>query len=190
MMGIRFATGGVFMMRILALLILIPFARASASTVVAMSLDQMTERAESVLVGRVTGTRADWNTARTRIYTYVTLEVDRYLKGGSASKVATVRVLGGRVGPYAAMVPGSPRFEVGEEVLLFCAGGGARIPTVVGLSLGKFTIATDTRGEKILTRDISGLMLANHRTDARKPGDPVTRYRLSDVESRILEAAR
>jgi hypothetical protein len=155
-----------------------------------MTLDQMAERAESILVGRVTGTRADWNAERTRIYTYVTLDVDRYLKGGGPSKVATVRFLGGQVGAYMAMVPGSPRFELGEEVLLFCAGGGARIPTVLGMSLGKFTIVTDARGEKILNRDISGLMLANHRTDARKPGDPVSRYRLAEVESRIVEATR
>jgi hypothetical protein len=190
MIRIRIATGGSFMLRILACLLVFAAARASASTVVAMTLDQMSERAESIFLGRVTGTRADWNAERTRIYTYVTLEVDRYLKGGSESKVATVRFLGGRVGPYAAMVPGSPRFEVGEEVLLFCAGGGARIPTVLGMSLGKFTIVADPSGERVLRRDISGLMLANHRTDARKPGDPITRYRLAEVEARIQEAIR
>ena len=178
------------MLRILALLLLFPATQAAASTVVAMTLEQMSERAESIFLGRVTGTRADWNAERTRIYTYVTLEVDRYLKGGSDSKVATVRLLGGRVGPYLAMVPGTPPFDRGEEVLLFCAGGGARIPTVLGLSLGKFTIVADASGEKIVKRDISGLMLANHRSDARKPGDPVTRYRLSEVESRIQESVR
>jgi len=178
------------MLRILALLLLFPATQAAASTVVAMTLEQMSERAETIFLGRVTGTRADWNAERTRIYTYVTLEVDRYLKGGSDSKVTTVRLLGGRVGPYLAMVPGTPQFDVGEEVLLFCAGAGARIPTVLGMSLGKFTIATDASGEKIVKRDISGLMLANHRTDARKPGDPVTRYRLSEVESRIQEVVR
>jgi hypothetical protein len=178
------------MARILALLLLLPATRAAASTVVAMSLEQMSERAESIFLGRVTGTRADWNGERTRIYTYVTLEVDRYLKGGSESRVATVRLLGGRVGPYLAMVPGAPRFDTGEEVLLFCAGGGARIPSVVGMSLGKFTIVTDASGEKIVKRDISGLMLANYRTDSRKPGDPVARYRLSEVLSRIEESVR
>jgi hypothetical protein len=178
------------MLRILAFLLLFPAAQAGASTVVAMTLEQMSERAESIFVGRVTGMRADWNAERTRIYTHVTLEVDRYLKGGNGSRVTTVRLLGGSVGPYLAMVPGSPRFETGEEVLLFCAGGGARLLTVLGMSLGKFTITADAFGEKIVKRDISGLMLANHRTDARKPGDPVTRYRLSEVESRIQEAVR
>jgi len=178
------------MLRILAFLLLVPAAQAGASTVVAMTLEQMSERAESIFLGRVTGTRADWNAERTRIYTYVTLEVDRYLKGGSGSSVATVRLLGGRVGAYLAMVPGTPQFDMGEDVLLFCAGGGARIETVLGMSLGKFTITADASGEKFVKRDISGLMLANHRTDARKPGDPVTRYRLSEVESRIQEAVR
>jgi hypothetical protein len=190
MIDIRIASGGFFMLRILALLLLLPVAQASASTVVAMTLDQMAERAQSIFLGRVTGTRADWNAERTRIYTHVTVEVDRYLKGGGGSKVATVRYMGGTVGGYAAVVPGAPRFEVGEEVLLFCAGGGARIPTVLGMSLGKFTIVADAAGERILKRDISGLILASHRSDSNKPGDPVTRYRLADVESRIREALR
>ena len=178
------------MKRILALLLLLPAPKASASTVVAMNLEQMSDRAQTIFLGRVTGMRADWNAERTRIYTYVTLDVSRYLKGGGDSQVETIRVFGGQVGPYLASVPGSPRFEIGEEVLLFCAGGGARVPTVLGLSLGKFTIATDASGEKIVKRDISSLMLANHRTDTRKPGDPVTRYRLSEVESRIREVVR
>lgn len=178
------------MLRVLAVVLLLSASEAAASTVVAMTLDQMSERADAIFVGRVTGTRADWNAERTRIYTYVTLEVDRYLKGGSESRVATVRLLGGRVGSYLAMVPGSPQFDAGEEVLLFCSGRGARIPTVLGMSLGKFTISTDASGEKIVKRDISGLILASHRTDSRRPGDPVARYRLSEVESRIREVVR
>lgn len=173
-----------------ALLLLLPLlfrpqTEAEASTVVAMSLEQMTDRAQTIFLGRVTGTRADWNVERTRIYTYVTLDVDRYLKGGSPSGTETIRLLGGRVGPYLAMVPGTPEFRMGEEVLLFTAGAGARIPTVLGLSQGKFTVVPDVNGERIVKRDITSLMLANYRSDSRKPGDPVNRYRLSEVEARI-----
>jgi hypothetical protein len=163
---------------------------AAAATVVAMSLEQMTDRADAIFVGRVSSIRSDWNPERTRIYTYVTFEVDRYLKGGRGSRVETVRLLGGRVGPYLAMVPGSPQFVEGEEVLLFQAGGGARIPTVLGLSMGKFSVVRDEAGETMVKRDISSLMIAEHRTDARKPGDPLTRYRLDEVESKIREALR
>ncbi len=164
--------------------------RSEAGTVRAMNLEQMTDRADMIFTGRVVGKRAEWNAERTRIYTYVTFEVETYLKGGSEARVATVRLLGGRVGRYLAHLPGTPQFGIGEEVLLFCAGQKARVPSVLGLSLGKFTIASNADGERILKRDISTLMLANYSTKSRKPGDPVRRYRLSDVAARIAEYQR
>ena len=171
---------------LVATALLWPRGGAEAGTVLAMNLEQMTDRADMIFVGRVVGQRAEWSADRTRIYTYVTFEVDRYLKGGAGgSRQTTVRLLGGRVGPYLAKVTGMPQFTEGEDVLLFCAGAAARMPTVLGMSLGKFTIATDGEGERIVRRDISTLMLANYRTDSRKPGDPVNRYLLADVEGRI-----
>ncbi|HSF18303.1 MAG TPA: hypothetical protein VLK65_22400 [Vicinamibacteria bacterium] len=163
---------------------------ARAATVVAMNLEQMTGRSDVIFVGRVTGQRADWNADRTALYTYTTFDVDRYLKGGSAARSMTIRLPGGQVGPFMVRMPGAPSFEPGEEVLLFCSGAGARIPTVLGLSLGKFTITADPSGEKIVKRDISGLVLANFRTDSRTPADPVNRYRLADIEARIAEFSR
>lgn len=171
-------------------LVLFSHSRATASTVLAMSLEQMTERAQMIFTGRVVGTRADWNAERTRIYTYVTLEVDRFLKGDATSNTVTIRMWGGRVGRYRSFVPGTPQFATGENVLLFCSGAQARVPTVLGLSLGKFSVTADGSGEAMLKRDISGLMIANHRSDSRQVGDPVTRFRLSEVESRIAEALR
>ena len=163
---------------------------SEAGTVRAMNLEQMTDRADMIFTGRVVGKRAEWNTQRTRIYTYVTFEIETYLKGGNDARVATVRLLGGQVGRYLAHLPGTPQFGIGEDVLLFCAGDQARLPSVLGLSLGKFTITSNADGERILKRDISTLMLANYNTKSRQPGDPVRRYRLSDVASRIAEYQR
>jgi len=159
-----------------------------AATVEPMTLDQMTQRAEAIFVGQVVGSRAQWNTQRTRIYTYVTLEVERFLKGGGSGREMTIRLWGGQVGPYTSIIPGTPQFIKGEDVLLFCNGSGARVPTLLGLSLGKFTITRDATGEQILKRDISGLVLANYRTDSRPVGTLPTRYRLSEVEARIQSA--
>lgn len=170
------------------LTMVVPSERVEAATVEAMTLDTMAQRAEMILVGRVIGSRADWNAQRTRIYTYVTFEVDRFLKGGAGEREVTIRLWGGQVGGFTSMVPGTPRFMHGEEVLLFCSGSRARIPTVLGLSLGKFSITQNAAGEKILKRDISGLVLHNYRTDSRPVGAPLTRYRLADVEARIQSA--
>jgi len=118
----------------------------------------------------------------------VTFEVERFLKGGFGERTITLRLLGGQVGAFRAVVPGTPKFSLGEEVLLFCVGSQGRIPTLLGLALGKFTLSLDAAGEKIVKRDISGLVLASFRTDSRPVGALPTRYRLSEVESRIRAA--
>jgi hypothetical protein len=161
-----------------------------SATVEAMTLEDMADRADVIFVGKALGATADWNARRTRIYTYVTFEVEKYLKGGTGGRQMTIRLWGGQVGGMMAVVPGTPRFVPGEEVLLFCAGSRARVPTVLGLALGKFTLTRGSTGDTILKRDISGLILANYRTDSQPVGAPPTRYRLSEVESRIAAALR
>jgi hypothetical protein len=160
---------------------------ANATTVEAMTLQEMAQRADFIFVGRAVDSHADWNIQRTRIYTYTTFQVDRFIKGAGGDEV-TIRLWGGQLGPMRAIVPGTPSFVPGEEVLLFCVGTGARVPTLLGLALGKFTLTRDEDGEAILKRDISGLVLANYRADSRPAGTPPTRYHLADVEARIHQA--
>jgi hypothetical protein len=161
---------------------------AEAATVEAMTLQQMAQRADFIFVGRAVSSHADWNVRRTQIYTYTTFEVDRFLKGGTGERQVTLRLWGGQLGPMRAIVPGTPSFAPGEEVLLFCVGSGARIPTLLGLASGKFTLTRDQDGEAILKRDISGLILTNYRTGSQPASTPPTRYRLAEVEARIDQA--
>lgn len=157
------------------------------ATVEPMSLDDLARRADFIVIGRCVALRADWNASGTRIYTYATIAVERFLKGGGVREV-TLRVLGGQVGGMAAIVPGSPTFNTGEEVLLFCVGGEARMPTVLGLSLGKFTLTRDEAGVRMVKRDLSGLTLADYRTDSRPVGTPPVRFPLAEVEARVARA--
>ena len=176
----------------LAVVILTASVPANAATVEAMTLEEMAQRADFIFVGRAVDSRADWNVQRTRIYTYTTFQVERFIKGGtgggSGEEQVTLRLWGGELGPMRSIVPGTPQFAPGEEVLLFCVGSGARIPTLLGLALGKFTLTRDDAGETMLKRDISGLVLANYRTNSQPAGTPPTRYRLSDVEALIDRA--
>ncbi len=176
------------MMMVLGFSILLPGTDGEAATVEAMTMSQMAQRAEMIFIGRVVGSRAEWNTQRTRIYTYTTFQVERFLKGGAAETEITIRLWGGQVGRMRAVVPGTPRFASGEEVLLFCAGTRARVPTLLGLAQGKFTLSRNASGERILKRDISGLVLVNHRTDSRPVGAPLVRYSLHEVEAHIRAA--
>ena len=169
-------------------LVLVPGTKSEGATVEAMTLEEMAQRADMIFIGRSIGSRADWNAQHTRVYTHTTFEVERFLKGGAGERSMTVRLWGGQVGPLRSIVPGTPDFTNGEQVLLFCVGSGARVPTLLGLALGKFTLSVDDAGERILKRDISGLILVNYRTDSVQAGTPPTRFLLSEVESRISAA--
>jgi len=175
----------VFFLLSVILLLLVPGMKVEGATVEAMTLEEMARRADMIFIGRSIGSRADWNAQHTRIYTHTNFVVEHFLKGGAGERSMTIRLWGGQVGPFRAIIPGTPNFTNGEEVLLFCVGSGARIPTLLGLSMGKFTLTVNDAGERILKRDISGLILVNYRTDSLKAGMPPTRYLLSEVESRI-----
>ncbi len=159
-----------------------------ASTVLAVPLDEMARRADQILTGRVVGVRSQVSARRTSIHTFVTIEVDQWLKGGRGGSLVTLRVLGGEAGGYRLVVAGAPSFQLDEEVLVFTDGGAARVPTVFGLAQGKFRLETDPgTGERVLHRGLAGLNLADEsgRTLAHQEAEPVA---LSHVEG-VVRAA-
>ena len=132
-------------------------ASLEASTVRRLTLDEMAVRADQIFMGEVVGITSQMNARRTGIHTFVTIEVDEYLKGGRR-KLLTLRFLGGDAEGYRLVVPGSPVFHLGEEVLVFSDGGAGRIPAVLGMAAGKFTVDRDpATGDRVLRRSLAGL---------------------------------
>jgi len=54
-----------------------------ASTVRRLTLDEMAVRADQIFTGQVIGIASQLNARRTGIHTFVTIEVDEYLKGAA-----------------------------------------------------------------------------------------------------------
>ena len=106
---------------VLAVLLLVA-GGLEASTVRHLPLDQMARRADQIFTGEVVGITSQLNARRTGIYTFVTVAVDDYLKGGRRD-LLTLRILGGEAEGYRLVVAGSPVFRLGEEVLVFSDGG-------------------------------------------------------------------
>ncbi len=155
-----------------------------ASTVRFLPLDQMAVRADQIFTGEVVGIASQMNARRTGIFTFVTIEVDEYLKGGRRD-VLTLRFLGGDAEGYRLTVPGSPEFHLGEEVLVFSDGGAGRIPTVLGMAAGKFTLRRDpVTGDRLLERSLEGLNLEDSR------GNRVTASRAGSEAPPSLDAVR
>ncbi len=141
---------------------------AGATTAVALSNRAMAEGAEVIATGRCVDVRSVWE-GRTLV-TLATIALDDVLKGDVAGTV-TVALPGGvdanRRFPVAMTYPGAPQIAVDEAVFLFLdrGNGASAALTVMGFSQGKFSIVDDGRGERAVSRNLSGLTLRSAGVD-------------------------
>jgi len=122
-----------------------------ASQVRLVNLEEMAQRADRIFQGRCISVRSGRDTVLDRSVTYATFVVQRAVKGNLHGRV-TIKVLGD-MDPATSkddMIEGLPRFESGEEVVLFLHGDSARgLTSPVGFSLGKFVVTRDKQGRPI-----------------------------------------
>jgi hypothetical protein len=133
---------------------------AGATTVMKLSLKDLTKNSETIVRATVVDETARYD-ANKEIYTYYTLRVLEPVKGGSAKdQVITIRQIGGVVGTIASIVPGTPSFKKGEEVVVFLTQrDAAGYPWVMGLQQGKYSVSSDENGQKRVRNELDGLKL-------------------------------
>jgi hypothetical protein len=118
-----------------------PFMRASATSVIPPSFDELVEEAEIIFEGRLTASESKWvgeNETR-RIQTDHVFQVTESLKG-SVPSIYTLQVLGGTVGDTTLEVEGAPQFTKGERVILFVTQNGVQFIPLVGIMHGHYRI--------------------------------------------------
>ena len=113
---------------------------AQATTVQRLSLEDMTKKASSIVVGKVKDSRAFWSGKL--ILTTTTIDVTETIKGQTSRSIQLTTV-GGTVGDTTLQVSGMPAFQAGEDAVVFVERSGS-FSTVVGLTQGKFVV---DRGE-------------------------------------------
>jgi hypothetical protein len=129
------------------------FSSVDATTVQKLSEEELSSRADTILLGKCTSIRSEWNEARTMIFTYVTISPQNVLKGSPGFQPIIIKKLGGEVDGIGMAVEDTSVFEEGEEVLLFLRRGENEFHTILGLYQGKFSVKTDeATGKKILLR--------------------------------------
>lgn len=110
-----------------ALCVSLAEASASATTVVPITVEQLSRRADAVIVATVRSTRARWEGRL--IVTDCELEVRMAMKGElSAGQTLTLRVPGGVMGDIGQVIPGVPRLDRGETVVAFVTRAEDRAP--------------------------------------------------------------
>jgi hypothetical protein len=126
---------------------------AAASGTPKWSLEQLAGFADVVVVARVDALSPAWDADTNGIYTFVTIRVERVLKGSVPHRQIVVKQLGGRVGRIGLHVSDQADFHVGETVLLFLEVR-PRDGTLYTSALwqGKWNVDVDGRGERMATR--------------------------------------
>lgn len=174
--------------RLACLLSLAAFAAApsAATTFRHLDLAGLAQGSATIVIGTVESTRTYWNPGRTRLFTDVTVQVTRELKGDESERL-TLTQLGGELDGIKVEVPGAPLFREREEAVLFVWRDERGRAQVNGLGQGKFDIVDDpVSGEKIVQRRTPGLAIRDARSlRVAEPGEPPARLTLADFVSEI-----
>lgn len=152
---------------LLVLVSLLAVPPAHSTTLIRMSVAQMTGAAHLVVRARCLSNSTRWDAGE--IWTFTSFAVEETWKGSrnaNSDPYISVRLLGGTAGALTSNVSGIPRFVAGEEVVLFLE------PT----SRGDFSIVSWVQGTFRVHRDPrTNQQVAIQDTAAFDTFDPATR---------------
>ena len=174
--------------RIAFLLLLALGAVASATTVIPMSVEQLTTAATHVVEARAVRSWSAWNPQHSIIYTYTKFQVTQRLKG-QAPDTIMVKQIGGSAGGYTQSIAGVRQFQDGEETLLFLRPSAANDGTqvIVGLIQGNFRVWTARDGHRMASNGVP-------HVNAMEGGEVRTyggaSLELGQLEARVKKAVR
>jgi hypothetical protein len=167
------------------LLPVVPLTAVRATTLVRLSLDQLA--AGSDAVARVNFSSAETRWENGTIWTITTARVVETLKGNLAGEIS-VRLPGGRVGHLTSTVEGTPRFNPGDDAIVFLKISPAGGFTVAGWAEGTFRILRDPRtGNQIVTQDSSAFAVFDPPTRTFRT-EGVHRMPMDEFRGRLASA--
>ena len=142
----------------------------SASSVLAVSVEQLSKESQLVFEGEVIGMTSDFNGNRTSIHTYVTFRVVDVVKGIYNQSEITLRFMGGTVGEISLDVSDSTLPGFGETGIYFVESlDRFQVNPLYGMDQGHFLIL-ESNGRRIMAtrsrRVIAGVQTADQPTAA------------------------
>jgi hypothetical protein len=143
-----------------------------ATSVIAPDFDELVGEANYVVravVKSAVGEKRVMPDGAKVIFTRVELDV-REVVAGTPPSPLVLEVMGGRVGDREMMISGAPRFNVGEESILFVQGNGQQIFPLVRMMHGFYRIQKDADGRAIVVRS-NGAPLYQVSDVSRSPDD-------------------
>ncbi|NOT57564.1 MAG: hypothetical protein HOP18_23410 [Deltaproteobacteria bacterium] len=116
---------------------------AHATTVIEMTFADLVAQAEGIAVGTVSDIREQWDATQQVPLTLVTFSNLTVLKGNPGTSM-TLEFLGGTMPNGLVMViPGVPRFTVGEKTVVFRTGNQREVCPLVGVWQGLLRVVNN-----------------------------------------------
>ena len=136
-------------------ILLVLTAACGATTVIPLSVEQLTASADEIVEARAVRSWSNWNPQRTIIYTFTEFNVTSRLKG-AAPDVIIVKQMGGHADGLIQSIAGLRYFQDGEDALLFlrrsAMNDGTRV--IVGLMQGNFRVWTASAGRRMASNGV------------------------------------
>ena len=171
-------------------------ASASATTVIPMSVEQLTETSTHVVVAHAVKSWSAWDAQHTRIITYTQFSVENWLKGSGETAI-TVKQPGGSAEGYTQHVSGVRPWSAGESAVLFLHPSPSNDSTYVvsGLMQGDFRVRRSASGAIVADNGVSSNTkeLANDVQSFNPSDKSLTPYSgnritLDELEQRVRSA--
>jgi hypothetical protein len=133
-----------------------------------LGTEELTRGSESVIIGEVEDTEAQWSKDGKTIFTKAFIVVNEIIRGRTLQKRIIIEYEGGEIGDIGLKVSDVVPLEKGERVLLFLKSGKSRgdgfVYNIVGKAQGKYSIDKERiarkrgfsviRGEDIIDNNI------------------------------------
>lgn len=133
--------------------------QAAASSVIQQPFATITEQAELVFEGHVTGLWTE--TEGKKIFTWVEFSVDDVIKGSYANKRISLRYFGGGAGDTNLKVDGVKLPSLGEQGVYFVNSLSTRtVHPLVGWGQGHFLLKSSDQGQSLKVYDSHGKPVA------------------------------
>jgi hypothetical protein len=121
----------------------------SATTIIPISVERLTDISSDVVVAHANKSWSTWNAQHTMIVTFTEFSVDDHLKGSGSSTI-TVKQPGGSAGDYTQRVAGVRPWSAGESAVLFLRPSADGTFVVSGLMQGDFRMRKQTSGSMLV----------------------------------------
>ncbi len=159
-----------------------------ASLLTTMSLRELVEASDRIVVAKVTSVKAAWDSSHRKILSTIEVDIEQTWKGEPTGRSIIVQP-GGTIGDLEMSVGGMPRFAPGERALLFLHG---RVrPQVVGMSQGKRALELDAQSGRWFLQSPDMTSVVERGTDAKlRHAQPATPVDLDDFHAQVESLLR